>query len=136
MHIKRFITLADRPSDANQNEQPRVVQSPFQRAITPAAGGCLISLIILVWAARPVIELLNAWWVELLAYAVLPCLIAFWILYRSDWHRDMAQLTRTGSLLLTSVIILGADFVALLIITILAALIYSTFVDGFTAIHY
>jgi len=120
----------------NPDEQPPEVHSPLQRAIAFAAFGCLVSLALVIWVARPAIELLDVWWAELLAYAFIPILIVFTVLYRSDWRREMTVLGRLGSLTLLSGIIFGGALIALLFITILASVVYSTFVDGFTAIHY
>ena len=90
----------------NNDERLSEVQSPLQRDMVIAAIACFISLLVFYSVARPVVELLEVFWEELLAYAIIPMAVTFIILYRSCWHREIVGVARTGSLLLLSSVIL------------------------------
>ena|ERR1039457_5281358 len=96
----------------NENEQTTEVQSPLRRDIVIASIASLVSLIIFFCAARPAVSKLQDWWAELLVYALIPISVAFVILYRSCWHREITGAARTCSLLLISCMILGGDLIA------------------------
>jgi hypothetical protein len=69
------------------------------------------SPVLVHWATRPVVNLLEVPWIEFLAYALVPVVVTFLILYRSCWHREIAGARRTCSLLLLSCVILGGVMV-------------------------
>jgi hypothetical protein len=96
----------------NENEQTPEVQSPLRRDIVIASIASLVSLTIFFCAARPAVSKLQVWWAELLIYAFIPISVAFVILYRSCWHREIAGAARTCSLLMISCIILAGDLIA------------------------
>jgi hypothetical protein len=96
----------------NDNEQIPEVQSPLQRVFVTASIACFASLILFYWAAKPAVELLEVRWIELLVYSTIPIAVAFIILYRSCWHREITGAARTCSLLLLSAIILGGVEIA------------------------
>jgi hypothetical protein len=91
----------------SQIEQPTDVQSPAQRAGILAALACLVCSTLLVWVARPAVELLPVWWMELLVYVLVPIALTFTLLYASSIHREMRRLARTAFLFLVSCLIFG-----------------------------
>jgi hypothetical protein len=88
------------------------VRSPLHRVIAIASTASFVSLIFSFVAARWVVSQLQGWWVQLLVYAVIPVAVAFVILYRSCWHREIKGAARTCSLLLVSCAILAGDVIA------------------------
>jgi len=86
----------------NDDEQAAGIQSPVQRDMVIASIACFVSLLVFYSVARPAVELLEVFWEELLAYAVIPIAVTFIILYRSCWHREIVGAARTGCLLLVS----------------------------------
>jgi hypothetical protein len=126
--IERFTKFLSRLIIMNKNEQPDEYQPP----IGIAAIACFVYLVFMLCVARPAVMLLDAWWAELLVFAMLPIFITFAILYRSRWHREMGRLTRILSMILHSCIIScsvslagGAIITALFVV-----------VNRFTAFHY
>ena len=99
------------------------VQSPLQRVIAVASTASFVSLIFSFVAARWAVSQLQGWWVQLLAYAIVPVSVAFIILYRSCWHREIKGGARTCSLLLVSCAILAGDVVAVGVV-ICAAVVF------------
>jgi hypothetical protein len=91
----------------NDLATPVPVSSPFGLA----AFICLAVFGLIYWVTRPLVTRIGIGWVEFLAYALLPLVVTFTILYRSAWHREMTRLTRTGYLMLTSGLILCSDLV-------------------------
>jgi len=83
------------------------IQSPVERAVILATFASFGSLAFIYWTARPVVKLIGVPWIEFLAYALIPALVTFVILYRSCWHREISGARRTGSLLLLAFTILG-----------------------------
>ena len=98
--------LSDHLSIMNDDEHAPGIQSPLQRDMVIASIACFVSLLVFYSVARPAVELLEVFWEELLAYAVIPMAVTFIILYRSCWHREIVGAARTGCLLLISCIIL------------------------------
>jgi hypothetical protein len=96
----------------NENEQPLETQSPLQRVIVVASIACFAALGCVYWVATPAVKLLGTWWVELLAYAIIPISVTFAILYRSCWHREITGPARTCSLLLLSLLIFAGVLLA------------------------
>jgi len=86
----------------NDDEHAPEIQSPLQRDMVIASIACFVSLLLFYSVARPAVELLEVFWEELLAYAVIPISVTFIILYRSCWHREIVGAARTGCLLLVS----------------------------------
>ena len=97
----------------NNDERLSEVQSPLQRDVVIASIACFVSLLVFYSVARPAVELLEVFWEELLAYAVLPMAVTFIILYRSCWHREIMGAARTGCLLLLSSGILAGVLLAI-----------------------
>jgi hypothetical protein len=83
------------------------IQFPVQRAVILAVFACFVSLALIYWASRPLVNQLEVPWIEFLAYALVPMAVTFMILYRSGWHREIFGARRTCSLLLLSFTILG-----------------------------
>lgn len=83
------------------------IQSPVQRAVILAVFACFVSLALIYWATRPLVNQLEVPWIEFLAYALVPMVVTFTILYRSCWRREILGARRTCSLLLLSFTILG-----------------------------
>jgi hypothetical protein len=106
----------------NENEQIPVVQSLLQRPIVVASVTSLVSLVFFYWVARRAVSQLEVWWVEFLAYAIIPMAVAFIILYRSCWHREITGAARTCSLLVLSGVIFGGDLIAIGAVLCLALL--------------
>ena len=94
-----------------ENEPTPEVQNPLQRVIAIASIASFVSLISTFLAARWVVSQLQGWWVQLLVYAIIPISVAYIILYRSCWHREIRGAARTCSLLLVSCVILVGDII-------------------------
>jgi cytochrome bd-type quinol oxidase subunit 2 len=105
--IKRCALFLGRWRVVNHHDRPSEFQFPLPRVIVIALLACLVSLLFIYWAARPVVERLEVWWVEWLVYALIPIAVTFIILYCSSWHREITGAARTCSLLLLSCVILG-----------------------------
>lgn len=105
--IRRFILLLGQLSFAAHQERLSEFQFPLTRMIAMASFGCLATLMFIYWVARPVVESSQDWWTELLVDALIPVLVTFIILYRSNWHRELSGVARMRSLLLVSFGILG-----------------------------
>lgn len=84
--------------------------------VVMAGLACLACCPIAYWAAGPVMELLAPWWAKLLFYSLIPVLVTFLVLYRSEWHREMASLARNGCLVLLSCLIFVSDLVIIMLI--------------------
>ncbi len=110
--FKRLVLFAGRLSVVNHHDQPAGFQFPLPHGVGLASLACFVSLIFVYWIARPAVERLEVWWVEWLVYAFIPLAVTFIILYRSGWHREIAGVRRTGSLLLLSCAILGVLLLA------------------------
>lgn len=90
----------------NDSEPTPKIQAPAQDMMGIASFACLVALTFFYWYAGPAVQTLDAWWARSLVYVLIPLLVPFIILYRSAWHRELASLTRTCSLLLASGVIL------------------------------
>jgi hypothetical protein len=108
-----------------KNINPSEFQFPMSRAMAVASLACFVSLIFIHWVARPAVEMLGVWWVELLVYGSIPIFATFIILYRSNWHREVTGVPRTCSLLLLSCVILGV-LLFLLGVSVLAVSLFSS----------
>jgi hypothetical protein len=80
---------------------------PLPRIIAAASFGCLASWTIIYGLAPHVVESPRDLWVGLLVDGAVPVLVAFLILYRSNWHEERAPAARMGQLLGLSCAILG-----------------------------
>jgi len=129
--IKR-LALGSELGGLDDNEPPQRAQSP----VGVCSLVCFVSLALFYLAARPVVSRLHVWWAELLIYALVPTLVTFIILYRSGWHRELTGAVRTFCVMLLSGVIMGGALLVAVVFIILGSLVYSTFVDGFTRIHY
>ena len=105
--------LSDHLSVMNDDEPAAGMQSPLQRDMVIASIACFVSLLVFYSVAKPAVELLEVFWEELLAYAVIPLAVTFIILDRSCWHREIAGVARTGCLLLLSSGILAGVLLAI-----------------------
>ena len=90
----------------NDGETSPNIRAPAQDMIGIASFACLAALTFFYWYAGPAVQTLDVWWARWLVYVLIPILIPFIILYRSAWHRELAGLARTGSLLLAACVIL------------------------------
>jgi hypothetical protein len=88
------------------------VPSSSEQAVVIASIACFASWIAFYLAAKPVVELLQVRWAEILVYLIIPISVTFIILYRSCWHPEITGAARTCSLLLLSCIILVGTLVA------------------------
>src|SRR5689334_15364145 len=85
--MKRFTTFLDW---LNHNDRPPEAQSPVQASAVAA----LVSFLAICWLDGGVVSAIGAWWAQLLAYAFVPILLAFIILYRSSWHQELGRASR------------------------------------------
>lgn len=60
--------------------------------------------------------------------------MTFVVLYRSDWHREITGVARTGSLLLLSGVILGGEMIAAVVIIGVAFLFICAGLFGVSAV--
>lgn len=91
-------------------EPSNEIQSPVSPGGIVATLACLASSVYLLCVVSPAVELLGAWWAELMVYTLLPIALTFTILHGSDIHREMTSVTRTCFLLLASCLIFGGTF--------------------------
>lgn len=115
--MKRFDLFLDWLS---QNDRPPEAQSP----LGSSAMAALVSFIFIYWLDGRWVSTLQLWWAQLLAYGFIPMLLAFIILYRSSWHRQIGRCARASLLVLMSGIIFGGVLIATILAMILLALIY------------
>lgn len=94
------------------HEHPGRFETPFPPAVGIALLGCLVSLMLVYWIARPLLERHAVWWAEWLVYAFVPVAVTFITLYRSNWHREMTRTRRPWFLLLISGVIFGGLLLA------------------------
>jgi hypothetical protein len=127
--MKRFTLFLDW---LNHHDWPPKTQSP----IGASAVACLVSFLIILGVDGRVVSLLGNWWAEFLVYSFVPLLLAFVILYRSSWHRELGAKTRTFLAALLSTIILGGVLIAMGIALVLLGLVYISHFQNFTAFHY
>jgi hypothetical protein len=107
----------------NEIEQINEGQSPAQRAGLVAWLACLLCLASLFFFAKPAVDLMEIWWEQLLIFALVPTLTAFFILFLSSVHREMKIVRRIFFLLLLALL----DFGAVLLFTALVALVLFSF---------
>ena len=101
----------------SETEPSIEVQSPAQRAGIIAACACLACSVYLFAVVRPAIELLGAWWAELLVYALIPITLTYTILHGSEFHREMTSGARTSFLFLVSCLIFSGTFLFMMVFT-------------------
>lgn len=73
-----------------------------QPPIGMAGFACMVCLAVVYLAARPLMNWLDIWWAGVLLCSVIPIAVAFLILYRSSWHRELPRVTRILSTILMS----------------------------------
>ena len=115
----------------NANDQTTQAQSPLQRAFIVASLACFFSVLAVYWVERPVVELLEVRWARILIYGLLPTSVTFIILYRSCWHREIAGVARTCSVLLLSCVIFLGAIAALGVLLCLAWFCLNAVTGGF-----
>ena len=126
--MKRFTTFLDW---LNHNDRPAEAQSPVQASVVAA----LVSFIAICWLDGRAVSLLGVWWAELLAYAFVPVVLAFIILYRSSWHQqesDVARALRAG---FWSFIIFFGVVIGIGVAMVLVSLLYYAY-GGLSRFHY
>jgi len=96
----------------NQNDQSPEVQLP----IGIAAYACIVCFALICWGTRTLFVVSPVWWLEFLDYGFIPTAVAFLILNRSYWHRQMNRCARTGWLMLVACVIFCSDLLLLGII--------------------
>jgi hypothetical protein len=127
--MKRFATFLDW---LNHHDWPPETQSP----IRASAAASLVSFLLILGIDGRVVSLLGNWWAEFLVYSFVPLLLAFVILYRSSWHRELGATARTFLAALLSTIILGGVLITMGIAVVLLGLVYISHFQNFTAFHY
>lgn len=114
----------------SETEPAVEVQSPAQRAGIIAAGACLACSAYLFWVVSPAVELLGAWWAELLVYTLIPITLTYTILHGSKFHREMAGAVRTSFLFLVSCLIFSGTFLFMMVFTMVLVFCASAFPGG------
>ncbi|HUC83562.1 MAG TPA: hypothetical protein VL970_00105 [Candidatus Acidoferrales bacterium] len=127
--MRRLTSFLER---LNHSDQPPESQSPLL-ASTAAA---VISFALLFWLDSRFVSSLQRWWVELLAYAAIPIMLAFIVLYRSAWHHEMRRATRALLLAFTSCTIFGVAVVIAAVAMVVISFVYFGCFDRFAAFHY
>jgi len=115
-----------------RNDQPAEAQSPVQASGVTA----LVSFILVYWLDSRFVSSLGTWWAELLVYAFVPVLLAFIILYRSAWHRELTAVSRALLAGLFSCVIFAGVLLAIGVTMVLVALAYYSHFDGIMRFHY
>ncbi len=109
------------------DDQPSLEAEP---PIGMAALACLICLAAAALAMSLLLPAVNFWWVKGFAYLLAPMAMAFCILYRSEWHRELARGTRILSMLLSAGIIFCVD-IGIIVAVITTACLFM----GITRFH-
>ena len=94
-----------------------------------AGFACLICLAVIYAVANPIVNWLVVWWAGLLIYSVIPILVAFTVLYRSSWHRELPKCRRIFSMVLSACLVFCVSFIALGLIVALVAM-FTGLADG------
>jgi len=116
----------------NHSDQPPEAQSP----LVASAMAALVSFVLVYWLDRPVVSLLRLWWAELLAFAVIPILLAFVVLYRSSWHQDMRRAVRAVLVAAMSCTIFGVVVIIAAMAMVVISFVYFGYIDRFGSGHY
>ena len=124
-----FTSFLDR---LHHNDPLTETESPVRNAVVVS----VLSFIFIYSMDNRVVSLLGVWWEEFLVYALVPVVLAFFILYRSAWHREIKRVLRTPLAACLSCLIVGSTIVAAGIALLLAVMVYYCFVDHFSAFHY
>lgn len=95
-----------------------------------AALACLICLAVAAITMSLLLPVLNFLWVKGFTYLLVPMAVTFRILYRSEWHRELARGTRILSMLLSAGIIFCVD-IGMIVAAIAAACLFM----GITRFH-
>jgi hypothetical protein len=128
MGTNRFIKLLDW---LNHHDWPPATVSPVKAAATAS----LVSFLFIGLVDGPLVTRLGIWWAELLAFSLVPLLLAFVILYRSSWHQALAEPARAALAALYAMGIFAAALVALFVALVLLVLVYNCYPKDFTAFH-
>lgn len=115
----------------NRTDQPPEVHSPFLLPFLAALG----SFFLIFVAGDGMVGSLRRWWAELLIYAAIPILLAFFSLHRSPWHQEMRRASRALVLAAASCTIFGAVIVAATVGMMVLTFVYFGCVDHFSATH-
>ncbi|MDR3378236.1 MAG: hypothetical protein P4M10_06085 [Verrucomicrobiae bacterium] len=126
--MKRFDMFLDR---LNHNDRPPQAQAP----IGASSVAALISFVFIYWLDSQIVSSLKVWWEQLLVYGVVPMLLAFIILYRSSWHREIRAAARSPLLVLMSLVIFGGVLIALAAAMILLCVVHFAYGD-ISRFHY
>jgi len=95
-----------------------------------------VSFVLVYWFDRPVVSLLRIWWAELLAFAIIPILLAFVVLYRSSWHQDMRRALRTVLVAAMSCTIFGLVIIIAAVAMFVISFVYFGCLDRFGSGHF
>ena len=126
--MKRFATFLDW---LNHSHQSSKTESP----VMVAGVVSFISFAFIYWLDGREVSSLGIWWAETLFYACIPVVLAFIILYRSSWHREMSRSARATLIGLLSCLIFPGALIAVGIAFLLAVVAYYCFSD-LTRFHY
>ena len=105
----------------SNNEQTEESQPP----IGLAGLACFGTLAVVYLATSPLIGFQGIWGILWLLDFFIPVLAAFVILYRSSWHRELPNVTRILSMMLSSCIIYAVVFIAGALIVAIASVFFS-----------
>jgi hypothetical protein len=102
--------------------QSPMIRFHFERMVVIASLACFFTLMFLYCAARPAASPFHIWWIELPACTFIPVAVAYLVLYRSGWRREIAGAARACSVLRLSCLILGGELLAVGILLCIAVL--------------
>lgn len=112
-----FMTFLEQLPGNGRNDSPNDPPAGLDSLKGIALLACFTSLALICLLASRVGWLLHLWWVRLLMGSLFPTLVAFAILQRSNWHREMGGAMRTLFLIGQACLIFGEVVVLALIIT-------------------
>lgn len=116
----------------NRNDRPREFQAPFKASALVS----ILSFAFIYWLDSRPLSVVRIWWEQLLIYAVIPVLLAFIILYRSAWHRELPKFARAPLLGALACLIFLGVFVGIAAGMVLFAFVYYGYLDHFARFHY
>src|SRR5580658_2986226 len=91
-----------------------------------AGLACLVCVPVIFVAMRPVVWWFHTTWAAWLLgtlFILIPLVVTFIILYCSAWHREWSKARRILSLALSSCIIFGVDFIAVVLLLAVGTLL-------------
>ena len=86
-----------------------------------AGFACLIFMAVIYYATEPMLSQHFVWWGKLLIYCLASIAVAFTILYRSSWHRELQKVRRILILSLSACLVFG---VTMLIVGLIMAVLF------------